>query len=87
MRDAVPQHDPLSSIETQQWVLLLALGLFATAIPFTSFLIAAEVNPAARLGVAAFRPGGRVLTLAVIFLDEDLTPAVVVGAPSSSSAA
>ena len=34
--DAVPQHEPLSSIETQQWVLLLALGLFATAIPFTS---------------------------------------------------
>jgi drug/metabolite transporter (DMT)-like permease len=71
---------PLSSIETQQWVLLLALGLFATAIPFTSFLIAAEVNPAARLGVAAYFVPVVAVTLAVIFLGETLTPAVVVGA-------
>ena len=71
---------PVSSIETEQWVLLLALGVLATAIPFTSFLIAAEVNPAARLGVAAYLVPVIAVTLAVIFLAEELTPAVVVGA-------
>lgn len=71
---------PLSSIETEQWVLLLALGVLATAIPFTSFLIAAEVNPAARLGVAAYLVPVIAVTLAVIFLGEELTPAVMVGA-------
>jgi drug/metabolite transporter (DMT)-like permease len=60
---------PLSSIETQQWVLLLALGL-----------IAAEVNPEARLGVAAYFVPVVAVTLAVVFLGENLTPAVVVGA-------
>jgi drug/metabolite transporter (DMT)-like permease len=71
---------PLSTIEAEQWVLLLALGTFATAIPFTSFLIAAEVSPAARLGVAAYLVPVIAVTLAVIFLGEELTPAVVAGA-------
>ena len=70
----------LSSIETEQWVLLLALGVLATAIPFTSFLIAAELNPAARLGVAAYLVPVIAVTLAVIFLGEELTPAVMVRA-------
>lgn len=71
---------PLASIEWEQWAILIALGVFATAIPFTSFLIAADVNPAARLGVAAYLVPVIAVTLAVTFLDETLTPAVVVGA-------
>jgi drug/metabolite transporter (DMT)-like permease len=60
--------------------LLLALGVFARAIPFTSFLIAAVLNRAARLGVAAYFVPVVAVTLAVVFLGENLTPAVVVGA-------
>jgi drug/metabolite transporter (DMT)-like permease len=71
---------PLSSIDGEQWALLLALGVLATAIPFTSFIIAAQVNSAARLGVAGYLVPVIAVTLAVTFLGENLTPAVVVGA-------
>ena len=71
---------PLSSIDGEQWALLLALGVLATAIPFTSFIIAAQVNSAARLGVAGYLVPVVAVTLAVTFLGENLTPAVVVGA-------
>jgi len=54
--------------------------VLATAIPFTSFIIAAQVDSAARLGVAGYLVPVIAVTLAVAFLDEDLTPAVVVGA-------
>ena len=43
-------------------------------------MIAAELNPAARLGVAAYLVPVIAVTLAVIFLGEELTPAVMVGA-------
>ena len=43
-------------------------------------MIAAELNPAARLGVAAYLVPVIAVTLAVTFLDEELTPAVLVGA-------
>jgi hypothetical protein len=78
--NALPQHDALSSIQTGQWVLLLALGTLATAIPFTSFIIAAQVNSAARLGVAGYLVPVIAVTLAVVFLGEDPTPAVLIGA-------
>jgi drug/metabolite transporter (DMT)-like permease len=71
---------PLSSIESEQWVLLLALGVFSTAIPFTAFLIAAQINSAARLAVAAYLVPIIAVALAVTFLGETLTPPVVVGA-------
>jgi len=45
---------PLSTIEPSGWALLVALGAVATAVPFSAFLIAAEVNPAARLGIAGY---------------------------------
>jgi drug/metabolite transporter (DMT)-like permease len=77
---AILNPTPLSSIEGGQWALLLALGVLATAIPFTSFIIAAQVNSAARLGVAGYLVPVIAVTLAVIFLGEDLTPPVVVGA-------
>jgi drug/metabolite transporter (DMT)-like permease len=71
---------PLGSIAVSEWVMLVALGSFATAVPFTSFLMAADVNPARRLGVAAYMVPVIAVTLAVIFLGESLTAAVALGA-------
>ncbi|HEY4606604.1 MAG TPA: DMT family transporter [Acidimicrobiia bacterium] len=71
---------PLGSIPSSGWALLIALGALATAVPFSAFLMAAEVNPAARLGVAGYVVPIIAVLLAVTFLDERLTLAVVVGA-------
>lgn len=71
---------PLSSIQTGQRVLLLALGTSATTIPFTSFIIAAQVTPRPRLGVAGYLVPVMAVTLAVVFLGEDPTPAVLIAA-------
>jgi drug/metabolite transporter (DMT)-like permease len=71
---------PLDSIDISRWGLLIALGAFATAVPFSAFLIAADVNPASRLGVAGYVVPVIAVILAVIFLNESLTLAVIVGA-------
>jgi drug/metabolite transporter (DMT)-like permease len=71
---------PLHAIESSQWALLIALGTFATAVPFTAFLIAAQVNPASRLAVAGYLVPVLAVTLAVTLLGETLTIAVAVGA-------
>lgn len=71
---------PLSTIEPSGWALLIALGSVATAVPFSAFLIAAQVNPAARLGVAGYVVPVIAVILAVIFLGETLTLPVVSGA-------
>jgi len=70
----------LPSIEVSQWALLIALGALATALPFSAFLIAAQVNSASRLGVAGYVVPVIAVILAVIFLGEKLTLAIVVGA-------
>ncbi|HEY7470173.1 MAG TPA: DMT family transporter [Acidimicrobiia bacterium] len=71
---------PLGGIEAEQWALLLALGSFATAIPFTSFLIAAQINPASRLGVAGYLVPVIAVILAMVFLGESVTLPIVIGA-------
>ncbi|MEX1124443.1 MAG: DMT family transporter [Acidimicrobiia bacterium] len=71
---------PFIAIESSQWALLITLGAFATAVPFTAFMIAAQVNPASRLSVAGYLVPVLAVSLAVIFLGETLTIAVVVGA-------
>jgi drug/metabolite transporter (DMT)-like permease len=71
---------PLSTIEPSGWALLVALGAVATAVPFSAFLIAAEVNPAARLGIAGYVVPVFAVALAVLFLGESLTIPVMFGA-------
>lgn len=68
------------SVTPQQWALLLILGAFATAIPFSAFIIAAQVNPAARLGVVGYVVPVIAVLLAVLLLDEQLTLAIIAGA-------
>lgn len=71
---------PLSSIAPAGWWALIALGAVATAIPFSAFLLAAEVNPASRLAVVGYVVPVIAVVLAVLFLDETITTAVIVGA-------
>jgi drug/metabolite transporter (DMT)-like permease len=71
---------PISAITASWWALLIPLGTLATAVPFTSFLIAARINPAARLGVVGYLVPVIAVALAVLTLGESLTTAIVIGA-------
>jgi len=71
---------PLTAVQASEWALLIALGTLATAVPFTAFLIAAQVNPASRLAVVGYLVPVLAVTLAVTFLGESLTFTVAVGA-------
>lgn len=70
----------LSSVDTTSWVLLIALGALGTTVAFGSFLIAAGINSASRLGLTGYTVPVLAVIMAVIFLDEVLTPAIIVGA-------
>ncbi|MGH8950636.1 MAG: DMT family transporter [Acidimicrobiia bacterium] len=70
----------LESIAPSGWGFLIALGAIATAVPFSSFLIAAEVNPASRLAVIGYVVPVMAVILAVLLLDEQLNVSVIIGA-------
>jgi drug/metabolite transporter (DMT)-like permease len=69
-----------SAISSSDWLFILALGTLGTTIPFTAFLVAAEINPASRLGVSGYLVPVVAVALAVIFLGETLSFAILVGA-------
>jgi drug/metabolite transporter (DMT)-like permease len=71
---------PVGAIETSDWLLIFLLGSLATAIPFAAFLIAAQVNSAARLGLSGYVVPVIAVLLAVVFLGETITLAVMAGA-------
>jgi len=79
---AVPflSSTPLSTIEPSQWAMLIGLGAIATAVPFSAFLIAAQVNQATRLAVVGYVVPVIAVALAVVFLGESLTIPIGVGA-------
>lgn len=70
----------LAGIGSDSWLLIAAIGAVGTTVPFASFLIAAGINPAYRLGLTGYTVPVVAVTLAVIFLGERLTLPVVVGA-------
>jgi drug/metabolite transporter (DMT)-like permease len=67
-------------VDRESLVWLLLLGAVGTALPFATFLIAAEINPAWRLGLTGYTVPVLAVTLAVLFLGETITPAIVGGA-------
>ncbi|MEX1134380.1 MAG: DMT family transporter [Acidimicrobiia bacterium] len=69
-----------AAIGPSDWILILALGTLGTAIPFTAFLVAAEMSPASRLAVSGYLVPVVAVALAVIFLSETLSLAILVGA-------
>jgi len=69
-----------AALSTGDWTLILALGALGTTIPFTAFLVAAEINPASRLAVSGYLVPVVAVALAVIVLSETLSLAILVGA-------
>ncbi|MCZ6629862.1 MAG: DMT family transporter [Actinobacteria bacterium] len=70
----------VASIEGTSWWLLAGIGAIGTTLAFTAFLIAAGLNPASRLALTGYSVPVVAVTLAVIFLGERLTPAILGGA-------
>ncbi|MFZ0015036.1 MAG: DMT family transporter [Acidimicrobiia bacterium] len=69
-----------ATIDGTSWLLLIALGVLGTTVAFTSFLIGAGLNPASRLALTGYAVPVVAVALAVTFLGEKLTPAIVGGA-------
>ena len=70
----------ISTVDTLSWWLIAGIGAVGTTLSFGSFLIAAGMNPASRLALISYAIPPLSVVLAVIFLDEALTPAIVAGA-------
>lgn len=69
-----------STVDQQSLIWLAVLGVVGTALPFAMFIIAAAINPAWRLGLTGYTVPVLAVALAVIFLGETLTPAIIGGA-------
>lgn len=70
----------VASWSTADWVLVGLVGAVGTTLPFASFLVGATVNPASRLALTGYTVPVVAVLLAVIFLGEQITPAIVTGA-------
>jgi drug/metabolite transporter (DMT)-like permease len=70
----------ISTVDTTSWWLIAGIGALGTTLSFGSFLVAAGMNPASRLALISYAIPPLSVVLAVIFLGESLTPAIVAGA-------
>ena len=70
----------VASVDPASWLLLAGVGAIGTTLAFASFLIAAGVNPASRLGLIGYTVPIVAVALAVVFLGETVTPAILGGA-------
>ena len=70
----------VASWSTADWVLVALVGAVGTTLPFASFLVGATVNPASRLALTGYTVPIVAVLLAVIFLGEQISSAIVVGA-------
>lgn len=70
----------LGLVDEFDWLLIAGIGILGTTLAFGSFLIAAGMNPASRLALVGYTIPVLSVALAVIFLGETLTPAIIGGA-------
>lgn len=70
----------IASVDSVSWWLIAGIGVLGTTLAFGSFLIAAGLNPASRLALVSYAIPVLSVALAVVFLGESLTPAIVGGA-------
>jgi len=70
----------IASVDGVSWWLIAGIGVLGTTLAFGSFLIAAGLNPASRLALVSYAIPVLSVALAVVFLGESLTPAIVGGA-------
>lgn len=70
----------VDTIDRAGWWMIAGIGALGTTLAFGSFLVAAGLNPASRLAMVGYTIPVLSVILAVIFLGETITPAVVGGA-------
>ncbi|HEX6301795.1 MAG TPA: DMT family transporter [Acidimicrobiia bacterium] len=70
----------IETIDTAGWWMIAGIGALGTTLAFGSFLVAAGLNPAYRLAYVGYAIPVLSVVLAIIFLGESLTPAIVIGA-------
>lgn len=70
----------LATVDPASWWMIVGIGALGTTLAFGSFLVAAGLNPASRLALVGYTIPILSVILAVIFLGESLTPAVIGGA-------
>lgn len=73
-------HFDIGSVDGVSWWLIAGIGVLGTTLAFGSFLTAAGLNPASRLALVGYAIPVLSVILAVIFLGESLTGAVIAGA-------
>jgi drug/metabolite transporter (DMT)-like permease len=69
-----------SAVDSAAWWMIAAVGALGTTLAFGSFLVAAGINPASRLALVSYAIPVLSVLLAVVFLGESLTMAIVGGA-------
>jgi drug/metabolite transporter (DMT)-like permease len=69
-----------SAVDPAGWWMIAAVGAVGTTLSFGSFLVAAGINPASRLALVSYAIPVLSVLLAVLFLGETLTTAIVGGA-------
>ena len=70
----------IATVDPASWWMIAGVGALGTTLAFGSFLVAAGLNPASRLALVGYTIPILSVILAVIFLGETLTPAVIGGA-------
>lgn len=70
----------LAAVDGVDWWLIAGVGVVGTTLAFGSFLVAAGLNPASRLALVGYAIPLLAVILAVLFLNETLTPEIVGGA-------
>jgi drug/metabolite transporter (DMT)-like permease len=70
----------VGSVDTGSWLLIAGIGALGTTLAFGSFLVAAGLNPASRLALVSYAIPPLSVVLAVIFLGEQITLAILAGA-------
>ena len=70
----------LGTVDPLSWLFIIGIGALGTTVAFTAFIIGAGLNPASRLALTGYTVPVIAVALAVAFLGEKLTPAVIGGA-------
>lgn len=70
----------VATVDGFSWWLIAGVGALGTTLAFGSFLMAAGLNPASRLALVGYTIPVLSVILAVIFLSETLTLAIIGGA-------
>jgi drug/metabolite transporter (DMT)-like permease len=69
-----------AALDSANWWMIAGVGAVGTTLAFGSFLVAAGLNPAYRLAYVGYTIPVLSVVLAILFLGERLTVAVVIGA-------